>query len=201
MLPRDPKVITMADFLAQQRPFLSWLTDPVRRHCEASAYEHVTSEVMVMITVTSLLITWGVTRDRGNIDGDDIILRHCTLDAIDVMSGVPCFGAAMGLVGWAVEEDCEDGSVRIRFPKFLLDNAPSEDAKRQAHADAQRRYRARKRADDGAAPVINGDITATSRGDTEKRREEKRRIKNNTPSECSPETPKPASSGADVLPV
>jgi hypothetical protein len=136
-LTRDPRVIRMADWLAGQADFISWLTVPAKVSCVTSAYSHVTRHVTVALCVTALLVTWGTAREQGDRDGDDLILSQCDLDTISAMSDMPCFGPAMSLVGWA--KQTEDGSVM--FPKFFRENeSPEEKHKRQA-AERQARKR------------------------------------------------------------
>ena len=71
-IARDPKVIQMADWIAEQREFMDWLTDPVRHSCNVTAYEHVTRNVTTALCVTGLLVTWGTARERG----DRILVRR-----------------------------------------------------------------------------------------------------------------------------
>lgn len=178
LLARDPKVIAMTDFLAGERAFMDWLTDPVRRRLGESAYEHLAPEVMVLITVGSLVITWGITRDRGHPDGDHLVLKHCTLDALDLVSGVPRFGAAMAHVGWAREDEAAGVVV---LPNFFRDNAPVTRDRKAAHAEAQRRYRQKKSSRVMITRDDHRDDHAASQSDTEKRREEKTKKKTPLP--------------------
>lgn len=142
-LLRDPRVIRMADYLATEREFLNWLTDPVRRHCKETAYEHVTVPVMTSIVLGGLLQVWGIANDRGKvIDGTngDLLLEHASLGTLDEMAGIPCFGQAMASVDWA-REDCEGDAVI--FPEFLQHNTP-ERSRAASNAERQRRHRQKK---------------------------------------------------------
>jgi hypothetical protein len=168
-IARDPKVIAMTDHLATDREFMDWLTDPVRRRCQGSCYEHITRNVTRCVTVTGLLQVWGVANEVGRIDGDDLILRHTTIDRIDEIADVPCFGAAMRLVGWAAEELDAKGNPQIRFPNFLTNNVPTEDRQKRAAADRQRRYRQRH-------SNVTRNVTKSRQ-----RREEKKREENTSP--------------------
>lgn len=169
-LKRDPKVIRMADYLAGQREFMDWLTDPVQQSCKNTAYEHVTSDVTRDVTVASLLEVWGVTREQGRRENDDLVVDHCEISALDEICGVPTFGAAMEFVEWAIEEKytAANGveSERVRFPKFFKDQVSPEEKHRSGNAERQARYRAKK----GVTSDVTHNVTVTDR--EEKRREE-----------------------------
>ncbi len=169
-LVRDPQVIAMADYLSEQRAFMDWLTHPVHQSCKSSCYEHITRNVTACVTVATLLQIWGVANDLGKRDGDDLVLAHTYLDEI---AGVPCFGEAMASVGWAIEED--DG--RLRLPKFLAHNIPTDDRAKALAAERQQRYRDNKRLGKSTSVDVMRNVT-----DDEKRngREEKRREHNKT---------------------
>lgn len=165
-LARDPRVIRMADYLATQRPFMNWLTDPVRQSCKDSAYEHVTRNVTVALCVTGLLVTWGTAREQGDRVGDDLVLQHCDKYTFDAITDIECFGEAMEFVGWLVEN--ENGSVA--FPKFFKDNeSPDEKHKRQ-NADRQARFRQKSQEESNAKVTEVSNVTVTPR--EEKRRED-----------------------------
>jgi len=175
-IARDPQVIAIADYLAVQRAFMDWLTDPVHRRCDESVYEHVTRDVTVSVTVASLLQVWGIACDRGKADGDDLVLSHTTLDRLDTIAGTPCFGVAMASVGWALEEDQDGERARVRFPKALLYLVPTENRKQEAHAERQRRYRERQKAKRDAESDASSGATVAPQSDArgEERREEKK---------------------------
>ncbi len=166
-LRRDPKVISMADFLAVQGPFMNWLTDPVQQGCRNSAYEHVTRDVTASLCVTGLLEVWGTAREQGHRQGDDLLLWNCTLQTIDAICSIPCFGEAMESVDWARE--AEFGSVT--FPKFFNTKASPEARHDPASAAArQAKYRQRLKEKE-AQPLRNVAQRVTDR--VEERREEK----------------------------
>lgn len=169
-LSKDPAVIAMADYLAEQRPFMDWLTDPVRQSCSKSAYEHVTRNVTVAVTVNALLIFWGVANEVGKPDGDDLVMRHATLDGIDEACGVPCFGEAMQFVEWATQESTS-GKSYVRLPKFLINNVPVGDRSRKGNAERQKRFREKHASLNNADSNVTGNVTVTPR--EEKRREDK----------------------------
>lgn len=165
-LARDPRVIRMADYLSEQRPFMNWLTDPVQQSCKETAYEHVTRNVISALCVTGLLVTWGTAREQGDRDGDDLVLSHCDKYTLDAITDIECFGEAMEFVGWLVE--LENGSVK--FPKFFKDNeSPDEKHKRQ-NAERQARFRDKHQSESNDDVTLTSNVTVTPR--EEKRREE-----------------------------
>ena len=180
-LRKDPRVRAMADYLAEQRAFMDWMTDPVRRTCGVTVYEHVTRDVTVRITVCALVDLWSAANEAGKGDGDDLVMVHCTIDALDTMADLPCFGEAMASVDWAVQEEDERGRPVVRLPKFLIHNTPADERKPSAAAERQRRYRQRQ-AEQGkerdvtrdAQRNVTRDVTVTPR--EEKRREEEKKI-------------------------
>jgi len=170
-LSKDPKVIRMADYLAEQRRFIDWLTDPVRQSCKVTAYEHVTRNVTVALCVTALGVTWGTAREQGRRENDDLIIDHCNFETLSAMSDLPCFGNAMGAIGWAVE--LQSGS--ICFPKFFRDNSSPEDRLRTNNAERQARLRAKRNGKSNVTDNVTSNVTVTHR--EEKRREEKSKKK------------------------
>lgn len=178
-LAKDPKVVAMSDFLATQREFMDWVTDPVRRHCEDSVYEHVTRNVTVSVTVAALLQVWGVANESGKVENDDLLLPHATVDGLDEICGIPCFGAAMAHVDWAIEDQSIPGKAAVRFPKFLTHNVPVEDRARNSNAERQRRFREAKR-NEKRDVTRNGSRNVTSNV-TVTHREDKKRTTPHTP--------------------
>lgn len=169
-LAKDPKVVAIADYLAYQRPFMDWLTNPTRQSCSETAYEHVTRNVTVAVTVSALLQIWGAANESGKPDGDDLVLLHATLDSLDEVCGVPCMGNALLHVEWAAEEEPIRGKTLVRFHKFLTHNVPAEDRHRKANAERQRKLRERR---SNAESNVTGNATHNV---TVTHREEKRRI-------------------------
>ncbi len=174
-IARDPKVIAIADFLATERAFMDWLTDPVHKTCDMTCYEHVTRNVTVSVTVTALLQVWGIANDQGKPSGDDLLLANCTLETIDEIAGVPRFGWAMESVGWAREDD---RNKTVTFPKFLEHNVPADDRKKASAAERQRRFRQKS---SGNRQRDNGVTVTRDMSRNSNAREEKRREENNTP--------------------
>lgn len=144
-LKSDPKVILMAKFLAHEKAFMGWLTG--QAPCDESDYEHVTSNVTRNVTralcVTGLLQVWGAAREQGRRENDDLVISPCDLLVLDEISDVPCFGAAMCEVGWAVISDkCRNSIV---LPNFFADKESPEERHKTANAERQARFRNRKK--------------------------------------------------------
>ena len=173
-LAKDPRVIAMADFLAEHRGFMGWLSDPVRATCKETAYERVTRNVTVAVTVSALLQVWGIANEAGKPDCDDLVMCHTRLDHLDEVCGVPGFGEAMEFVEWAAEEKL-NGKPCVRLPKFLINNTPAEDRAKKSNAERQRRFREKHSATDNAESNVTDNVTVTHR--EEKRREEKKEQK------------------------
>ena len=165
-LSKDPRVITMADYLSVEREFMDWLTDPARSTCDSCAYEYVTRNVIVALCVTGLLITWGTAREQGDRYEDDLILHHAYKETLDTITDIPCFGSAMAHVGWLV--DTEEGF--ITFPKFFKDNESPDDKHKRQNAERQARYREKTSRESNVTDNVISNVTVTHR--EEKRREE-----------------------------
>lgn len=169
----NPKVIRMARHLASDRHFMDWWTRGTNKSCDEIVYEICDVTVVTRVVVGSLLSVWGSANECANSDGR---VTGITLFEVDEMAGVPSFGKAMEVVGWAVEDD--NG---IRFPNFNEHNTVGKERSTGAKTGAERtkEYRDRKRADQ----ATNGDasqepshgVTVTSQSDhrEDKRREEK----------------------------
>ena len=173
-LRKDPRVASMADFLAADRGFMNWVGDPVQKGCKESVYELITSDITRALVVTSLLEIWGLARDRGDRDGDDLVLKHCDIGNLDAICGTPGIGEAMEFVEWAVQEErLNDKGFEyqiVRFPNWFKENESPDDKYRRQHAEAQGRYRDKIKVKGDKKVTSPGDITMTPR--EEKRREE-----------------------------
>jgi hypothetical protein len=86
------------------------------------------------VTVTALLVTWASANEHSR----NGVLSHCDLFALDEISGLPGFGAAMESVGWAVYDPQKNAVI---LPNFKEWNSPAED---RTNAERQRRYRERR---------------------------------------------------------
>lgn len=166
-LCRDPKVIRMADVLASDRDFMAWLSDPVQRTCDDSAYEHVTRNVTVALCVTGLCVTWGTAREQGDRVDDDLVLSHCDISTIDGITDIPGFGLAMQSVGWAMENT----QGQLIFPKFFRDNESPDERHKRQNANRQARYRDKHSENSNVTSNAVSNVTVTHR--EEKSREEK----------------------------
>jgi len=161
-LYRDPKVSVIADELMDGDGLLAAY---VSQHCQRDM--SVTRNVMRNVVVGALVSVWGVMRQRGKRNGDNLQCFGITPAVLDDIADVPGFGAAMAAAGWVVE------SVHgIEFPNFFEENNvdPSE-RKASAAAERQRKYRERQKSlnrDDQRD--VTRDVTVTPR--EEKRREE-----------------------------
>ena len=166
-LCKDTRVIGMADYLASERAFMNWLTDPVQVSCKETAYEHVTRNVTVALCVTGLLVTWGTAREQGDRVDDDLVLPFGDKYSIDAITGIECFGDAMEHVGWLTE--CEDGS--LIFPKFFKENESPEEKHKRQNAERQRKHREKQLLKNNVTVTHDSNVTVTHRG--EERIEEK----------------------------
>jgi len=121
-LYRDPKVILMADMLMDG--------DFVTLHS-------VTKVVARQTVVGALVSVWGVIRQQGKRDDDDLVATDVSLAVIDAISEVDGFGEAMRHVGWIIED-----KNTLRFPQFFTENNvdPRESYKKK-NAERQRRFR------------------------------------------------------------
>ena len=132
----------------------------------------VTSDVTRDVTLSALLRVWCATNEHTS----DGVWHSSTLKTLDHAAGIPGFGDAMSLAGWAVydEEACT-----VTLPNFLENNAPAKNNARSTSAERQARYRDKKK--------LKGDVTrdvtviVTSNAREEKRREEKKETKTSAP--------------------
>lgn len=164
-LAKDPRVLAMAELLASNRDFVAWLVSAnpdVTPGVTHNAHRYVTRHVTAAICVSGLLSLWGVANESAKPDNDDAVLKHCTLDMLDVMTGVPGFGLALARVGWAIAEDDAAGT-RVRLPDFLqLNRIADERPKKLSGAERTRKWR-EKQAQKDAEAEPNRDETVTSR--------------------------------------
>lgn len=159
-LYRDPKVCLIAEKLLDQESLLSQSVNQ-NLQCNMTVTRNVTRNA----AVGALLSVWGVVRRRGKREGDDLVLKNCSLMVLDDISDLPGFGAAMATVGWVVETN--EGLV---FPKFFeSNNVDPSDEKNAKNAEKQRRYRKKKQQE----CYVTRDVTALPKC---RPREEKRRV-------------------------
>lgn len=166
---RDPKTCLIADALLSPSGALSQFVSQI---CERDMT--VTRNVMRNVTVGALVTVWGVMRHRGKRDGDDLVVRPCSLSVIDDIADLPGFGCALELVGWVVEKE-----KTIVFPRFFVEFNVEPDAEAKAkNAERQRRYREKSNAKSNA--LRNVTVAPQSNAREEKRREENNNSLTNT---------------------
>jgi len=169
-LYRDPKVSLIADALMAPG---SELSRYVTNNCQREMT--VTRNVMRNVTVGALVSVWGVMRQRGKRNGDDLVCHGVTLMVLDDIADLPGFGAALALSGWVLQT-----SEGLEFPRFFDEyNVSPEEKTRSQGAERQRRYRERQgQKSDGQSDgfgCVTGDVTdnVTVTPREEKNREEK----------------------------
>lgn len=158
---RDPKVCMMADNLMRKDGDLAAYVDQNTQN-----QINVTRNVMRNVTVGALVTVWGVTRHRGERDGDNLILRGCSLAVVDDIADMPGFGEAMASVGWA-----EESPQGVVFPRFFGEhNVDPTENSRSKNAERQKRFRERHATKSNVTDNVTDNVTVTHR--EEKRREE-----------------------------
>lgn len=170
----NPKVTKMARKLLTDPEFREWYanSDVTENMSHAVTLRHVT--VVTRVIVGGLLPVWTAVNESVGRDGH---LRHAGLFEVDVMSGIPGFGAAMASVDWITELPAGEG---LEFGNFIEHNTVEQERSTHAKTAAERakEYRDRKAAEK-ASGVTNGvtekrDASRDAVTTEEKRREEKR---------------------------
>lgn len=170
----NPRVLRIAELIAESPAAGS-------RLCTVGGVtlsECVTRDVTRDVTVAALLRLWCVTNDHSR----DGALHNTTLETVDLIVGVPGFGAALVEVGWAVF----DAQARIvTLPNFLENNRPAKARARSGAAERQAKYRERQKQKAGNEGS-EGDVTRDAKRDvtrdvTRAAREEKRRDRKKPP--------------------
>jgi hypothetical protein len=182
-LAKDPKVIAIANFLSTHRPFIDWMTDPVLSskrdsHAYVTRDCPVTCHVVSCVTVTGLLQVWGVTREDGHRDGDDLVVDCTDFSTVDEIAGFPGLGQALESVGWVIYD--EENNLAV-FPKFFQRNVSSDELKRSRNAERKRRQREKSHnvTRDNHVTVTrdcHADVTQMSRTEKEKEKENSKEI-------------------------
>jgi hypothetical protein len=161
VLLRHPKVLEMADSLHRHPAYIAWATEG------GKVTSHASRAVTVRVTVASLLCFWSAANELAT----DGILRHANRHTCDEMAGIPGFGEALVLVGWAEEDEAQRAIILPNFHEFN-----TESKQRSSGADRTARWRERKKKETSHKPShdsVTGDVTKTSQ--VTYRREEKRR--------------------------
>jgi hypothetical protein len=173
-LVTHPKVMAIAEYLADQGEFQEWSTLSGFVPCYGSGNEktlrnerYSALRVTRYVTVCALLRFWGYANEHCR----DEFITFMSIEDIDEVVQIPCFGSALESVGWVVAEEEGPG---IALPNFNEFNAAAID--RAGSAERQKRYRERKKllkSDASLSDVTRG-VTRNAR--EEKRREEKKDI-------------------------
>jgi len=172
-LRHDPKVIAISRELSSNRYFMDWWSDPQGVTCERHVTEFVTFANVTRVTVCGLLDVWASLNNLLKNDGE---AEFMTLQDIDDIAEIPCFGEAMKAVGWVLEK--ETGG--LVFPNFSENNTTAKE-RSPAKSDAQRakEYRERKKAEKEGEKAESKNVTNVTSRHIEKRREEKSKKETN----------------------
>lgn len=185
----NPKVTKMARTLLANPEFRDWYgnTEVTETMSHAVTVRHVC--VVTRVIVGGLLPVWTAVNESVGRDGH---LRHAGLFEIDVMSGIPGFGAAMAAVDWLTELPDGDG---LEFANFIEHNTVEQERSTHAKTAAERakEYRDRKAAEK-AAGVTNGVTEKRDASRDTVTTEEKRKEKNiEVSADLLPESEQPTS--------
>lgn len=135
----DHRVILMAESLRSSPDFQAWC-------CGQSCDRGVTQRAAIYVVVAALLKVWGMARTQGKIVGDDssdVLITPSSLLAIDVVSDLPGFGAAMESVRWAKVE----AGPSVRLPDCVRHIYSQDEVKRMKDAKRQQLHRRDKACD------------------------------------------------------
>lgn len=167
-LHTDPKVIEMArrlEYMTNAEPDKAVTFVTIQR---------VTCHNWRHVIVGCLCQLWGVLRQRGKREGDNLVLKNATLNTIDDIVLLDGFGDAVEHVGWVVEHESDQFKSLIFSNFFSEYNSDPNDDRRTKDAERKRRQRERERSRD--TPVTESQHshgTVTPNCHTEKRRVEK----------------------------
>lgn len=171
-LYRDPKVCMIAQIVFAEDGELSQY---VKRNSLRDM--SVTRNVTRNAVIGSLLSVWGVMRNTGKRNGDDLECHGASLTVIDDITDMPGFGHALEAVGWVKQTD--EGLVFERF--FAEYNVDPAKPSASSAAARQQRYRDKKKAQLASQTLRDVDVTeGVTRDVTVTPREEKRREEVNT---------------------
>ncbi len=156
-LATDPKVSIIGKMVFESEQFGHWLT------CNEHNDVIVCDGALRYIVTGALHAVWCAANEHAK-DGRIV---GAGIEWVDSICGVPSFGLSMKKVGWLIVH-----SDSIEFPKFDTNNTSA--------AERQKRYRKNKQKSGATRDVTvrNDDVTRVA---PEKRREDKRRVEENTP--------------------
>ena len=174
-LMTNPKVNGIARILEDEKA----VTKTLSTGYNGVMSEIVTRNVMRYVTVSALLVIWGAANEHTN----DGIFKNADLSDIDDMAGIPGFGNAMELVGWAIYDE---RSCTVTLPNFNEYNTCGNERKPQTNAERQKKYRENKIANSNVnrnASVVTSNDIREDKIREDKIREENKNIKELTPTE------------------
>ena len=141
MLEADPKTLAMAEALNASPAFLLWLAQQLGLSADIPRTSAGRASVVVPLVMRALIKFWGIARTRGRREGDDVVLDYLDVSGVDGLAGMPSFGLALALVGWA--EPLQPHGLRLH--NFFEINPDAEDLQRYREARRKRRERERKK--------------------------------------------------------
>lgn len=164
-LLNHPKVIGMVNYLETKPEFFNFICQDGITGGDLGGYDpdpktvtdFVTRTALRYVTVSGLLALWSAARlhtQGGRIAG-------LSIDDLDELAGIPCFGRAMEFVGWVhVETD----SQVIELVNFVEWNDPPKKTTPKSNAERQKEWRERQK------EQANGTVTnVTKRNDREEK--------------------------------
>lgn len=180
-LVTHPKVMAIAEFLADEAEYQEWSTLSGFVPSYGGSNErtlrnerHSALRVTRYVTVCALLHFWGYANEHSREE----FIAFMTVDDIDEIVRVPSFGLALQSVGWI---ECSENPTGIHLPNFAEFNAVADERKSGSKAaERQKRYRDRLKALQGyVTSDVTENVTVTSRNAP---REEKNREEPNSSS-------------------
>lgn len=142
----EPKMLILARELSKSKSFERWL---------GVAPADLTPAALSAVILGLLHSFWSRSREYGELDGDDLVMKGVTLRDVSSWVSVSDFAEALGHIGWAKERVGE--TLEVVLPNFAEWNVALTPAQRQA------RYRVRKQSDqDSNREAVTKTVTPAS---------------------------------------
>lgn len=177
-LRTSPKLIAATCYLCEQAEFRDWYNAGHGLPKSQPLSRFVTKQFVTRVTLVGVCEVW---QEINGVIGEDCHLPYMTVEQLEIMTDIPCLGAAMLHVGW-IEEHPDGGLI---FPNFYEFNTPEKSrpaAMTPAERQQKRRDKIAREQSEQAHSVTkssrnrHGDVTEShemSQGE-EKSREEKK---------------------------